>query len=189
MKNNMKTTARLTVSVITAIILSICLCVTTYALYLTVKVENNSFQTGIVEINLNDGYPVINADKFEPGMTVVKDFFVENKSSDSVYYRIYMDKINGGLADVLEVEIRDPGESDDTSDDKILYAGKMAELTRDNIVKANELAVLKLNQKKDLQIWFHFPEEEGNDTQDLEFTFDMCAEAVQTRNNPEGLFD
>ena len=42
-----------------------------------------------VKINLNNGQPIISEHEFlfEPGMTVKKDFFVENMSTDSVYYR------------------------------------------------------------------------------------------------------
>mgnify|MGYP002597958708 CR=1 FL=1 len=105
-----KTTKRLTTSVATIVVLAVCLCVTTFALvYSTVTVENNLFQTGTVKINLNDGRPVIEEHEFlfEPGMTVEKKFFLENQSSWDVYYRLYLDNVEGGLADVLDVAIRD----------------------------------------------------------------------------------
>ncbi len=35
---------------------------------------------------------------------------------------------------------------------------------------------------------FYFPEDKGNDTQDLDLTFTLCAEATQTKNNPNKLF-
>ena len=63
----------MTGSIVLAVILSICLCMTTFALvYATVSVDNNIFNTGKVEINLNDGNPVISEHEFlfEPGMTV-----------------------------------------------------------------------------------------------------------------------
>ena len=61
------------------IVLAFCLCITTFALvYASVSVGNNLFHTGEVKINLNDGKPVIREHEFlfEPGMTVVKDFFI-----------------------------------------------------------------------------------------------------------------
>ena len=99
-----KTAKRLTGGIITIIVLAVCLCITTFALvYASVSVENNLFHTGEVKINLNDGKPVIQEHEFlfEPGMTVVKDFFVENDSTWDVYYRLYLDNVTGGLSDVL----------------------------------------------------------------------------------------
>ena len=85
MKHN-STTKKLRAGVIAVIALSVCLVITTYALVrLSVDVRENRFQTGTVKINLNDGKPIIDASDpneefklFEPGMVVVKDFFVEN---------------------------------------------------------------------------------------------------------------
>ena len=99
-----KTAKRLTGGIIAIIILAVCLCITTFALvYASVSVENNLFHTGEVKINLNDGKPVIREHEFlfEPGMTVVKDFFIENDSTWDVYYRLYLDNVSGGLSDVL----------------------------------------------------------------------------------------
>ena len=99
-----KTAKRLTGGIIAIIVLAVCLCITTFALvYASVSVENNLFHTGEVKINLNDGKPVIQEHEFifEPGMTVKKDFFIKNDSTWDVYYRIYLDSVSGGLADVL----------------------------------------------------------------------------------------
>ena len=99
-----KTAKRLTGGIIAIIALAVCLCITTFALvYASVSVENNLFHTGEVKINLNDGKPVIREHEFlfEPGMTVVKDFFIENDSTWDVYYRLYLDNVTGGLSDVL----------------------------------------------------------------------------------------
>ena len=118
---------RLTGGIIAIIVLALCLCVTTFALvYASVSVEDNLFHTGEVKINLNDGKPVIREHEliFEPGMTVKKDFFIENDSTWDVYYRLYLDNISGGLADVLTVTIKDG--------DKVLYTGTANELTRQN---------------------------------------------------------
>ncbi len=177
-----KTLKRLTGSVVVVVILSICLCITTVALvYSVVSVENNRFRTGTIQLNLNDGKPVIEEQEFlfEPGMTVEKNFFVENQSSWDVYYRLYLSDVKGGLADVLEVSIRD-GE-------KVLLRGKMADLTRDKVNAAGE--ILRLNERRDLTISFHFPEEAGNSAQQLRLTFTIGADAVQTKNNPNRLFE
>lgn len=177
-----KTAKRLTGGIIAIIILAVCLCVTTFALvYATVSVENNLFHTGEVKINLNDGEPVIREHEFlfEPGMTVKKDFFIENNSTWDVYYRIYFDNVSGGLADVLEITVKDG--------DKVLYSGTANELTKKNVTAADD--TLKIGQKRNLTVYFHYPESSGNDTQDLDLTFALCAEATQTKNNPNKLFD
>ena len=177
-----KTAKKLTGGIVAIIALAVCLVITTFALvYASVSVENNLFRTGEVKINLNDGEPVIREHEFlfEPGMTVKKDFFIENESTWDVYYRLYLDNVSGGLADVLEITVKDG--------DKVLYSGTANELTKKNVVAADD--TLKIGQKRNLTVYFHFPEEKGNETQNLDLTFTMCAEATQTKNNPNKLFD
>ena len=182
MSDNSMTSKKLTASVVTVVVLAICLCITTFALvWATVSVENNLFHTGIVKINLNNGKPVIEEHEFlfEPGMTVKKDFFVENQSTWDVYYKLYFTNVEGGLADVLEITVKDG--------DRILYQGKASNLTKENVGAADD--VLKLNERRNLTVYFHFPEEAGNNTQNLVLTFSMSADAVQTKNNPNKLFN
>lgn len=182
MNSDNKTVRRLIVSIAAILILSCCLGITTYALVIqTVSVDDNLFQTGQVKINLNDGKPVIEAHEFlfEPGMTVKKDFFIENQSTWDVYYKIYFDNVGGGLSTVLEITIRDS--------DMVLFNGTPAELTRANADAAGDL--LRVGQRHDLTMEFHFPEEVGNSAQNLTLSFDMCADAVQTKNNPDKLFE
>ena len=177
-----KTAKKLTASIAAVIVLAVCLCVTTFALvYSTVAVDNNLFQTGHIKINLNGGRPVITEHEylFEPGMTVEKDFYIENQSTWDVYYKLYFDNVEGGLADLLEVEIRDG--------DAVLMEGKISDLTREKAGAADD--VLKLSERRDLTISFHYPEETGNSGQALYLAFDLKADAVQTRNNPGRLFD
>ena len=177
-----KTVNKLTGGIIAIIVLAVCLCITIFALvYASVSVENNLFHTGEVKINLNDGKPVIREHEFlfEPGMTVVKDFFIENDSTWNVYYRLYLDNVSGGLSRVLTVTIKDG--------DKVLYSGTANELTRQNVVAADD--TLKIGQRRNLTVVFHYPETAGNDTQSLDLTFTLCAEATQTKNNPNKLFN
>lgn len=155
-----KTAKKLTGGIVAIVILALCLCITTFALvYASVSVNNNIFHTGEVKINLNDGKPVIQEHEFlfEPGMTVVKDFFVENESTWDVYYRLYLDNVSGGLADVLTITVKDG--------DKTLYSGTANELTRQNVLAADD--TLKVGQRRDLTVVFHYPEQMGNDTQGL----------------------
>ncbi len=182
MKNNSITSKKLTASITAVIILAVCLCITTFALvWATVSVEGNLFHTGTVKINLNDGKPVIEEHEFlfEPGMTVKKDFFIENQSTWDVYYKLYFTDVDGGLADVLEITVQDGS--------KVLYQGLASDLTKENVGAADD--ILKLNERRILTVYFHFPEEAGNSTQNLVLTFSMKADAVQTKNNPNKLFN
>ena len=177
-----KTAKKLTGGIITIIILVICLCITTFALvYTFVSVENNRFHTGEVKINLNDGKPVIREHEFlfEPGMTVVKSFFVENDSTWDVYYRLYLDNVSGGLADVLTVTVKDG--------DKVLCTGTAGQLTRENVTAADD--ILPVGQRRNLTVTFHYPEASGNESENLDLLFTLCAEATQTKNNPNKLFE
>ncbi len=167
-----------------AVILLLCLCLTltTFALvYSMVSVEDNLFQTGRVHIDLNGGQPVIREDEFlfEPGMTVKKDFYLENQSTCEIYYKLYFQNVAGGLADLLNVEIR--------HGDTLLYGGTPSSLSKTAVVAADD--TLGVDERLELQIYFHFPEETGNEGQGLFLSFDMAAEGVQVKNNPNREFD
>ena len=177
-----KTAKKLTRAIILAVFLAICLCITTYALVMAhVSVKENRFQTGSVNINLNDGKPVIEEHEFlfEPGMTVIKDFFIQNESTCEVYYKLYFDKVTGGLANVLEITIQ--------KGDKILYRGTAASLNLTKVAAADD--VLGVGERRELTILFHYPEGADNSGQGHELTFDLCAKAVQTRNNEDKEFE
>ena len=182
MNEQSKTYRKLGTGIFTVIVLSVCLVVTTLAIvYATVTVDDNFFQTGIVKLNLNDGKPVIEENEylFEPGMTVEKPFFVENQSTCDVYYRIYLDNVTDKLAEVLDVTMLEGN--------TILYSGKLSDMTRENVTAADD--TLAIGERRDLTIRFHFPEDELNEAQTLSMSFDIIAEAVQTKNNPNRLFD
>ena len=182
MSKQPNTAKRLTLSVVIAIILAFSLCISTYArFYATVTVEGNYFKTGIISIDLNGGKPVIEEHEylFEPGMTVEKPIYIQNQSTWAVYYKIYLDNVEGGLADVLEITVLDG--------DKVLYEGSARSLTRQNVIAADD--ILLVGEKRDLTIRFHYPESSTNVTQNWELKFDLCAEAVQEKNNPNKDFD
>lgn len=181
MENKSFRRRRLAVDIGIVIVLLLCFCITSLALiYATVSVDDHLFYTGQVKINLNDGEPVIREHEFlfEPGMKVEKTFFIQNKSTWDVYYRLYFDKIEGGLADYLEITISDGN--------KVLYKSRASEMKRDHTTAADD--ILRLNERRDLKICFYFPEDFGNIAKDLRLSFELCADAVQTKNNPNKLF-
>lgn len=177
-----KTEKKLTGGIVAIVILALCLTITTFALvYATVSVDNNLFHTGEVKINLNDGNPVIYEHEFlfEPGMTVKKEFFIENESTWAVYYKIYFDDIEAVCKCARCDRYR--------TAEKVLYSGKVNELTRHNVTAADD--TLEIGQRRNLTVFFHFPEAAGNEAQNLRLSFTLCAEATQTKNNPYRLFD
>lgn len=152
-----------------------------YAYNLYVSVQDNTFQTGTLEINLNDGQALLYGDeyRFEPGMTVKKDFFIKNEGTIDAYYKLYFSNVNGVLADFLAVTIKDG--------DTVLYEGTLASLSRENTVAADKL--LAAGETHTLTAVFHLPETAGNAAQSKEVAFDFCADAVQAKNNPLRFFD
>ncbi len=177
-----QTGRRLWRSIALVAVLSLCLVVTTVALvYSMVAVEGNFFHTGIVDINLNDGKPVIEEHEFlfEPGMTVKKDFFVQNNGTCDVYYRLYFQQVSGGLADVLTVRVCDG--------DRVLLEDTVSHFQRGQVQALDD--VLRIGEKRNLQLWFYFPADCGNEVQGQYLTFDFSADAVQIKNNPQKEFD
>ena len=163
-------------NIIVTVILIACFSIATFALAsLNVVVKENTFSTGEVKININDGKSVINNDELhlEPGMTIKEDFFIENKGSVDAYYKLYLDNISGDLADVIEITIKDGN--------KILYSDTANNLTRQSVKAVNE--ILGSDQKKNLTIYLYYPENSGNEMQNNELVFTLCAEATQTKNN------
>lgn len=182
---------KLIIAVATVVALLLALGLATYALSRSVEVsvKDNSFTTGSIGVNLNDGDPVITPEefRFEPGMTVKKNFFIENPKEDEsgaivgsgdVYYKIYLDEVEGDLADVLIITV---AHGEDT-----LYKGTASNFTQGNAKVADD--VLKLDQRHNLTITFYYPKEAGNDTQNDTLSFRLMAVAVQTKNNDEKAF-
>lgn len=184
MKNKLDHTGlRLILSLVLLAALLAGLCVTTYALVrLSVEIPDNSFTTGKISIDLNGGEAVIQEDEFlfEPGMTVVKPFYLQNNSTWPVYYKLYLENVKGGLATVLDVTILD-------SDGNVLYSGTPAELSREAVEAVDD--ELGINQRREFTIRFYFPTERGNEAQNLNLSFNLSAEAVQTKNNDLKQFD
>lgn len=173
-----KTRKRIVLSAIAAVALALCLGGITYALAnASVSVPDNRFQTGVVKINLNDGEPIIQAQKFEPGMEVRKSFFVENAGSADAFCKVYFNDVQGGLSDVLTVRISDGS--------RTLFEGAPAELSR-SAATAFELAT---GERRELCATFLYPKEAGSEGQGEELSFELAASATQVKNNPSGLFE
>ena len=178
---------KITTGVVIFIILCVCLCITTLALiYTMVTVEDNVFQTGYVAINLNDGEAVISDTDitFEPGMTIKKDFFIENESPRPIYYKLYFNDLQGDLAKVLKVTIVDKTDADNVT---VLYDKVADEMRRFNVETVE--SPIEGGERRQLEIIFHLEESENNDYQKSGMSFDLCADAVQAENNTDKEFN
>lgn len=168
---------KLNISIATLVVLFLCLCVTAFALaYAILRVDNNVFETGEIDIDLNGGKPVIEADEFlfEPGMTVEKSFYIKNNGTWAVYYKLYFSNVKGDLGDVLDVTIKN-------ADGNVLLQGKLSKLNRHNVPVAED--ELQVGERRDMTIIFHFPEDAKNTAQSDNVSFALSALAVQTKNN------
>lgn len=194
--------ARLLVVLILLVLSLSALFVSVYAAAkLSVSIKNNIFQTGEIKINLNGGAAIADYEKdsmfgrFEPGMTVIKEFYIENEGTPSqqaevaklgtkardfdVLYTLYFKEVKGSLADVLDVTI--VYKNADASQGAKLYEGKLSGLT--SLGKGTPLRRLKLGETQRMYMIFHFPEEAGNTYQGTGLSFQLEAKAVQARNN------
>ena len=180
--DSVKIERKLKLGVATIIVLLLCLCVTTFALvYATVSVENHIFSTATVSINLNDGEPVIEEEGiyFAPGRSVQKEFFIMNTGSVDAWYKLYFTNVEGSLANKIEVLIEHDGE--------MLYKGLLASLTAENVYSTDD--ALAVGEKRVLTITFYMQSGSENVYQGGLLTFDISADAVQVKNNPDRIFD
>ncbi len=101
-----------------------------------------------ISVNLNDGKPLISEHEFIfawHNMTVYKDFFVENDSITNVYYKLYLENIQGEAADAFEVTVLDR--------DVTLYKGLLSNFTRENSECIGEV---RIAERSTLRIEFKF---------------------------------
>ncbi len=189
MTDSKKTYRKLMVRICLIMLLLLAMAVTTFAYVNSVlRVTDNTFSTGIVDIDLNGGNPIIhkiagtgNGGFVEPGGTYIADFYVKNNSSDpfGVYYKLFFTDISGGLADVLEVSIY--------TDDGATLLEKGTVWSINESIEA--MGHLEHGETRWYTVHFHYPEEAGNATMGMSLDFNMEAEATQANNNPDMLFD
>lgn len=181
-KNQNRTKKNAVSSLIAIAVLFVMLVFTTYALISSfVSVNENLFQTETVKIELNGGKTVFDGSdmNIEPGHTLVRDFTVENKGTAEVYVRLYLENVQGALQEVLTFSIYEG--------DKLLFNGSADEWTRESpCISDTPLAVGEI---RTLTAVVKMDENAGNAYQVAGITFDMTADAVQSKNNPDKTFE
>ncbi len=176
---------KLTMMIVTVILLSLGLAITSLALAGSIaQIRNNRFamSTGI-NLKINgidsdgDGPPVVDMNDilFEPGGTYKSEFSVANDGTFDVWYRIYFTDVEGALKDHIIVTVKENEENG-----KVLCSGKMSELSADQV----KVGTLEANQQKTLSIEFYFPSDVGNNAQGQSVSFNITANATQMQNNP-----
>ncbi len=180
--NNSSVQKKVWKSIVAIILLFLMFAVTTYALVSSyLSVNDNLFETAKVDIDLNNGVPIFTQNDFalEPGRSNMKRFTITNNSTVDVYYRIYLNNIDGQLQDALTFEIRDG--------DEVVYTAKMDDFNQDTPFISNE--VLSVGETKILSAVVIMDPKSGNRFQSESCTFDVVASATQVRNNPTKVFE
>ena len=162
------------------IVLALGLSTTSMALvYHEVEIENNQFVTGKVSVCINDDQPIFDDDMFfVPGMVVERDFTLRNDSTCDVYYRLYLTKVEGELAETLQVEV--------WSGETKLFSGTLAEMN--GIKSEGADGTLAKGEEQIMTIVFSVPNDCTDALENCAVDFDLNADVVQTVNNPEGSF-
>ena len=168
---------KLTVMIVTVVLLSLGLAITSFALASSIaQVRNNRFAMSMgVELTINDGKPVVDVTDmvYEPGGTYVSEFPIANLGTFDVWYRVYFTDVNGALKDYITVTIKE-------ADGTVLCKGTMSELSSDKVAVSS----LAAGEKKTLTIEFYFSSEAGNAAQGQSVSFNITANATQKQNNP-----
>lgn len=193
MKQKSNTKRKAYQSLIIIFILVVMLAATTYALALSfVSVDDNQFETGNVEIEINNGKAIFDDEnlKIEPGYRLVKTFTVKNTGTADAYYRFYLENVEGSLQDSLifsfyEGDVKDSLAGTNSTVEPVL-TGAAAELTKSDVAKG--IGELKKGEEKTFTVLVKMKESAGNTYQGGYISFNLTAEAVQSRNNPDRVF-
>jgi hypothetical protein len=155
-----------------------------------VSVENNVFTTASFDIEIynaegvkegaiiteDDGY------LFAPGVEASKKFSLKNNGTADAYFRLYFNfkEDDTALSKHIKVKFTD-------IDGNTVYDWKnMSEIVKKN-TSASDL-VLKAGEELELLIWFYMEKGVGNEAINLKLTFDLCADAIQAKNNDGKIF-
>lgn len=176
--NEQKLKKKLTVMIVTVVLLSIGLTMTSIALASSIaQVWNNRFTMSMgVELAINEGKPVVDVTDmvYEPGGTYQSEFPISNLGTFDVWYRVYFTDVNGVLKDYITVAIKE-------ADGTVLCKGTMSELTSDKVAVSS----LAAGETKTLGIEFYFSPKAGNTAQGQTVSFNITANATQKQNNPD----
>ena len=190
-------------SALLTVLLALGLIVTTLAISTKISVER-IFHTGTIDIEIGPedsreghagepgtaGDPIFpenapigkeGSNQFaEPGMKLSRHFYVHNVGSAAVYYKLYVDEVEGSeLADVLNVTIAYKGS------DTPLFSGKLSQLKEGVTIERSLPAEPAENALQWFTVTIRFPQDTDNAVQGKALTFRLCADATQFAHNGE----
>jgi len=134
----------------------------TYAYFTSHVDDSATFAAGRLEIKLGGEtqatFRAVGNEKFMPGVRLARTLSVENNSDVPVKYALLAEKAEGDdvVYDQLVVEIRR------TSDDELLYHGRVSTLTQANVV----IPELDKGERDQLAYTVYLPESTGNEVQE-----------------------
>ena len=111
--------------------------------------------------------------------SVTSAFTVENTGSADVHYRLYLENVEGALQEALTFSIYDG--------DKLLFTGQAKDFSKQSSCTSE--TPLAAGETRTLTAIVKMDESAGSAYQTAGITFDMTAEAVQAKNNPDRLFE
>lgn len=170
------------ISIAAILCMFVMLTATTYALILSlVSADDNIFETAQVKIELNNGQAIFDGTdiNIEPGCSIRKDFTVENDSTVDIYYRLYLENVSGSLRDVLIFDIYDG--------DTLLFSGKADDMNKESPCQSS--TPLASGEIRTLTAVVKMEESASSVYKNEGISFDITADAVQARNNPEKIFE
>lgn len=169
---------KLTVMIVTVVLLSLGLAITSFALASSiVSIRNNRFSMSMgIELTVNDGNPVVDVTNmvYEPGGTYTSEFPIANLGTFDVWYRVYLTGVTGELQDDIIVTIKE-------KDGTVLCKGMMNQLTADKVMTGS----LAAGESKTLTIEFYFSPDADNSAQGQTVSFNITADATQKKNNSD----
>lgn len=177
-----KTQNKAWLTIIAITVLFLMWAITSYAFISSfISEDDNLFETARVKIVLNDGVPIFQESDFdmEPGATIVKDFVIKSESTVPVYYRLYFDNMQGALQEALTLKLYDGEE--------LVYSCDMKKFTKDAPFLSGD--ILEVGETKVLTAHVTMDAVKGNYYQNTGVSFDIVAQATQSKNNPNMEFE
>ncbi len=138
------------------------------------------FRANKVEICFNDGKELMESPiSLSPGETWSKHASIENTGKSSIYYRFYLTEMEGALKDDIQLCVMVDG--------NVCYEGLANEFTVENAIISGDK--LEKGEEVDLLIVAFLSNESIGNDENASFSFDIKVDAVQSKNNPNKVFN
>lgn len=138
------------------------------------------FRANNVEISFNDGKSLMEISTIlSPGETWSKHASIENTGKGSVYYRFYLIDMEGELKDDIQLCVMLNG--------NVCFEGMATDFNVKNAVVCDE--ELKKGEKADILVVVFLSDDNSVNDKSANFSFNIKVDAVQSKNNPDKVFN